>query len=88
MKKVMIAEDDLFMADMLEEVLVTAGYEVCGIARTVNEGVEICERHRPELAVMDIRLADGGLGCTIAARLKIWGPWAFSMQPAMWPTSV
>ena len=62
------------MADMLEEVLVTAGYEVCGIARTVNEGVEICERHRPELAVIDIRLADGGLGTTIAARLKNLGP--------------
>jgi two-component sensor histidine kinase/CheY-like chemotaxis protein len=73
MKKVMIAEDDLFMADMLEEVLVTAGYKVCGIARTVNEGVELCERHRPDLAVMDIRLADG-LGTTIAARLKYLGP--------------
>ena len=42
------------MADMLEEVLVAAGYEVCGIARTVNEGVELCERHKPDLAVMDI----------------------------------
>ena len=62
------------MADMLEEVLVAAGYEVCGIARTVNEGVELCERHRPELAVMDIRLADGGLLAPIAARLNIWGP--------------
>ena len=44
MKKVMIAEDDLLvLADMLEEVLKTARYEVCGIARTVNEGIEICE---------------------------------------------
>ena len=41
MKKVMIADDDLFMADMLEEVLVTGRYEVCGIARTVNEGALI-----------------------------------------------
>ncbi len=38
MSTVMIAEDDLLMADMLEEVLVANGYEVCGIARTVEEG--------------------------------------------------
>jgi response regulator of citrate/malate metabolism len=36
MLKVMIAEDDLMMADMLEDVLVGNGYEVCGIARTVE----------------------------------------------------
>ena len=70
----MIADDDLFMADMLEEVLVAAGYAVCGIARTVNEGVELCERHKPDLAVLDIRSADGGPGTTIAARLKNRGP--------------
>ena len=34
MLKVMIAEDDLFMADMLEDIFVDAKYEACGIART------------------------------------------------------
>jgi two-component system, response regulator PdtaR len=41
MLKVMIAEDDLMMADMLEDVLVEGGYEVCGIARTVEKAVEL-----------------------------------------------
>jgi two-component sensor histidine kinase/ActR/RegA family two-component response regulator len=67
--KVMIAEDDLFMADMLEDVLVESGYEVCGIARTVEEAVLLCERHKPHLAILDVRLATGGRGTDIVNRL-------------------
>jgi two-component sensor histidine kinase/ActR/RegA family two-component response regulator len=73
MLKVMIAEDDLMMADMLEDVLVEGGYEVCGIARTVEKGVELGERHKPDLAVLDLRLAGGGLGTEIASRLNHHG---------------
>jgi two-component sensor histidine kinase/ActR/RegA family two-component response regulator len=69
MLKVMIAENDLLMADMLEEVLVDGGFAVCGIARTVEEGVELAARHKPDLALLDLRLAAGGLGTEIAARL-------------------
>jgi two-component sensor histidine kinase/HPt (histidine-containing phosphotransfer) domain-containing protein/CheY-like chemotaxis protein len=71
--KVMIAEDDLLMADMLQDVLVENGYEVCGIARTVEEGVTLGRRCKPDLALLDLRLADGGLGTEIAARLDIPG---------------
>jgi DNA-binding response OmpR family regulator len=70
MQKVLIAEDDLMIADMIEEILVNEGYEVCGIARTVAEGVELGQRHKPDLAVLDLRLADGGLGTEIAAQLS------------------
>lgn len=70
MLKVLIAEDDLMMADMAEDVLVEHGYEVCGIARTVAEAVVLGWRHKPDLAVLDLRLADGGIGTEIRARLK------------------
>jgi DNA-binding response OmpR family regulator len=69
----MIAEDDLLMADMLENTLTANGYEVCGIARTVEKAVELGESYDPDLAVLDIRLADGGLGTDIPARLKSRG---------------
>jgi hypothetical protein len=36
MLKVLIAEDDLLIAGMAEEVLVEGGFVVCGIARTVR----------------------------------------------------
>jgi DNA-binding response OmpR family regulator len=73
MPTVLIAEDDLMIADMIEEVLVAHGYDVCGIARTVAEAVVIGLRHKPDLAVLDLRLADGGLGTDIAAQLGAVG---------------
>jgi DNA-binding response OmpR family regulator len=69
MVKVLIAEDDLMIADMTEEMLVQSGYEVCGIARTVAEAVALGRRCTPDLALLDLRLADGGLGTEIAAQL-------------------
>ncbi len=69
MPKVLIVEDDLMIADMMEELLVDSGYGVCGIARTVAEAVALIRRHTPDLAVVDIRLADGELGTEIAPQL-------------------
>ena len=70
MLKVMIAEDDLMIADLAEEVLTQHGYEVCGIARTVAEAVALGQLHKPDLAILDLRLAEGGLGTEIAAQLS------------------
>jgi len=41
MLKILIAEDDFMIADAAEEVLLGWGYEVCGIARTVADGVAL-----------------------------------------------
>jgi DNA-binding response OmpR family regulator len=68
MLKVLIAEDELMIADLLEEALIMSGYEVCGIARTVDEAVALAELHKPHLAVVDVRLARGGRGPEIARR--------------------
>jgi DNA-binding response OmpR family regulator len=73
MLKVLIAEDDLMIADTVEEILVECGYEVCGIARTVAEGIALGLRHKPDLALLDLRLADGGLGTEIATQLGSLG---------------
>jgi CheY-like chemotaxis protein len=67
--KVLIAEDDLMIADLAEEILVEKGYEVCGIARTVAEALALAQHHKPDLAILDLRLADGDLGTEIAAQL-------------------
>ena len=73
MLKVLIAEDDLLMADMLEDALVDNGYEVCGIARTVEKAVELGEKHRPDLAILDLRLEGRGSGTDVADALKRQG---------------
>jgi len=67
--KVLIAEDQLMIADLLDEFLSASGYDVCGIARTVEEAVALGELHKPDLALLDVRLANGGLGPEVARRL-------------------
>jgi ActR/RegA family two-component response regulator len=67
--KVMIVEDDLMIAETLDAALTDAGYDVCGIATTVPEAVALSRHHRPDLAVVDVRLADGGQGPEIIAQL-------------------
>jgi DNA-binding response OmpR family regulator len=71
--KVLIAEDNLMIADMEEDLLVHHGYEVCGIAPTVEEAVALGLLHKPDLALVDLRLADGGLGTEVATRLRATG---------------
>lgn len=69
MAKVLIVEDDLLISDLIEDVLTDAGYDVCGVATTATEAIVLGERHQPDLAVIDVRLADGSDGTTVAAHL-------------------
>jgi DNA-binding response OmpR family regulator len=73
MLKVLIVEDDLMLADFTEEIIVGQGYEVSGIARTVTDAVALARRCRPDLIMLDLRLADGGLGTEVAAQLPAVG---------------
>jgi DNA-binding response OmpR family regulator len=69
MAKVLIVEDDVLISDLIEDALSGSGYDVCGIATTAAEAIAIGERERPDLAVVDVRLADGSDGTVAAARL-------------------
>ncbi len=73
MSKILIVEDDLMLADFAEEILVEHGYEISGIARTVAEAVALARHSRPDLVILDLRLADGGLGTEVAAQLASLG---------------
>ena len=73
MLKVLIVEDDLMLADASEEILVGHGYKVSGIARTVADAVALAWHSKPDLVILDLRLADGGLGTEVAAQLPQLG---------------
>src|SRR3978361_961666 len=66
MRMVLIIEDDLLIADMLGDVLSDEGFDVCGIARTEAEALVLADQHHPQLALVDVRPAKGGLGTNIA----------------------
>ena len=69
MAKILIVEDDFMIADCLEEILQDAGYDVCGIASEVEQAIRIGQEQRPELAIIDLRLAHGRLGTEVGAAL-------------------
>jgi len=73
MFRVMIAEDDLMIADLLEGIFVKAGYQSCGIAGTVSEAIELGLRQKPHIAILDLRLADSRPATEIAAGLSVLG---------------
>ncbi len=58
------------VADMAEEMLNAHGYDVCGIARTVAEALSLARHHLPDLAIIDLRLANGEFGTDVAAQLR------------------
>ncbi|HYZ31490.1 MAG TPA: response regulator [Crenalkalicoccus sp.] len=68
--RVLIVEDEYFVALDAEEALTSAGYEVCGIATSAEEAVALAEAERPELVLMDIRLLGPRDGIEAAAEIR------------------
>src|SRR5262245_50080057 len=54
--KILILEDDDLVAWSLREMLNLIGYEVTGIAATVNDALSMTQDRRPDLAIVDVRL--------------------------------
>ena len=71
MPKLIIAEDNPFVAAMLREAVAEdPGYEICGIAASTSQLLSLGERHKPNLAIIDVRLADGSSGINAAVELS------------------
>lgn len=56
LKRLIIVEDELLIADMIREMVEEIGWIVDGIAYSVEEGHALLDAHQPALAILDIRL--------------------------------
>jgi two-component system, response regulator PdtaR len=68
--RLLIAEDDELVVLGLTLVMEQLGYDVCGVARTAVEAVDIAERHRPDLALVDVALANSSNGLCAAREIS------------------
>ncbi|MGE4064481.1 MAG: response regulator [Rhodospirillaceae bacterium] len=68
--KILIVEDNVILAMNIEDQLTEEGFEVVGIATTADQAIILAEKHKPALAVMDIRLAGARDGIDAAIQLK------------------
>jgi DNA-binding response OmpR family regulator len=64
--RVAIVEDDALIAALLEEMLEDAGYQVVGKAASAGDAISLIGRHRPNLALLDIRLMGRRNGVDVA----------------------
>lgn len=68
-RRVLIVEDEAVTALDLSRELVGLGYDVCGVVDTSAEAVRLALETRPELVLMDVRLADGSDGIDTAREI-------------------
>jgi len=65
----MVVEDEAIAAMDLEMVLDDLGYEVCAVASSGTEAVRAAAAVKPDLILMDIRLANGTDGVEAARQI-------------------
>ena len=69
-KKVLIVEDQFVEANDLQLMLRKAGYDVCGIARSVDIAQEMIRKESPGLVLLDIFLKGKRTGIDLARQLR------------------
>jgi len=67
--RILIVEDDPIIAMHLAMLVAGFGHEVCATARTASQAIAQAAQHSPDVALMDIRLADGSSGVDAAREL-------------------
>jgi two-component system, response regulator PdtaR len=68
--RVLVVEDEILIALELESLLQDSGHEVVGIAASSPDAVALGAELRPDIAFVDIHLADGPTGVEVARRLS------------------
>jgi DNA-binding NarL/FixJ family response regulator len=59
--RVLISDDDVMIREVLKEVLDSeADIAVVAVAGDADEAIRLAERHRPAVAVLDVRMPGGG----------------------------
>jgi DNA-binding NarL/FixJ family response regulator len=67
--RVLIVENDAIIAMYLAMLVADFGHAVCGTADSASGAIEQAADHSPDLALMDIRLANGSSGIDAAREL-------------------
>jgi len=76
--RLLIIEDEPFIAADLESLALDLGYRIAGIADSKASALDMAKTLRPDAALVDIKLRDGFTGTDVAQGLKELGvPFAF-----------
>lgn len=70
---ILLVEDDALIGPLLAETLAGLGYDVCALEATEGGAVAAAARHRPDLLIVDLMLAEG-TGVGAVERITRAGP--------------
>jgi DNA-binding NarL/FixJ family response regulator len=72
--RLIVADDSLLLREGISRLLVEAGFEVVGLASTGEEALAQVEQHKPDVAIVDIRMppthSDEGLKAAQEIRVR------------------
>jgi two-component system, response regulator PdtaR len=68
-RRVLVVEDEFFLAVQIEEWLLDNGLDVVDVVHTADEAIAVADTERPDLVIMDIRLANETDGITAALEI-------------------
>ena len=74
--RILLAEDDAVIAEVLKDQLLDLGCAVLGPVNSVDEGVSLLGAHRPDVALLDLALADGNAAPLARALAELGVPFA------------
>lgn len=67
--RILIVEDEILIALGLEILVEDAGYATVGIATTSDDAIRLARSEKPNIALVDVHLADGPTGVEAARAL-------------------
>lgn len=67
---ILIVEDEALIASYIQEVLEESGFTISGVASSGPEAVSLAAEARPDLALVDIKLAGPMDGIEVALQLR------------------
>jgi len=68
--KILVVEDEIIIADDICDILNVLGYETLEPAINYSSAIEAIEKHKPDLAILDIQLAGSKDGIDLAWKIK------------------
>ncbi len=68
--KLLIVEDEMIIANDMKLMLETVGYEVCGIAKSIEKALTLITEKKPDLILLDINLGNGAEGIELARIIR------------------
>ncbi len=68
--QILIVEGDVIVGNDLSDTLTRCGYEVTGLAATVERALTLARERQPDLLLIDLRLGQGDAGIEAAVKLR------------------